>query len=150
MAKLSDTQLIVLAAASGREDGAILPLPATIRGGAITKVITGLITRGLAERIEDERLAVADLVRITREGLLAIAVLKMRWADIQAGEIELAAGAPAEDAGPDTAPEPEAATTGEPGAPPAAPAPRPPPPWRRSSRPRAGKITLSGGASPVR
>ena len=72
MTKLTDTQLIVLTAAAGRDDGSILPLPDSIRGGAATKVVDALIARGLAERIEDERIAVNDLVRITRAGLVAI------------------------------------------------------------------------------
>ena len=117
--KLSDTQLIVLTAAAERDDGSILPLPATIRGGAITKVIGGLITRGLAERIEDERAAIDDLVRITRDGLLAIHVDPddAPWAAAPVG-------------GATPPPDPEMATTGEPGATPSddgtAPAPRQP------------------------
>jgi hypothetical protein len=74
MTKLTDTQLIVLTAAAGRHDGSILPLPDSIRGGAVNKVVDALIARGLAERIEDERIAVDDLVRITRAGLAAINV----------------------------------------------------------------------------
>ena len=62
----------MLTAAAGRDDGSILPLPDTIRGGAVTKVVDALIARGLAERIEDERIAVDDLIRITRAGLAAI------------------------------------------------------------------------------
>ena len=101
MTKLTDTQMIVLTAAAGRDDGSILPLPATIRGGAVTKVITGLITRGLAERIEDERLAVDDLVRITRDGLIAINADpdEAPWAAVPVG-------------GATAAPEPKKATTG--------------------------------------
>ncbi len=109
MTKLTDTQLIVLTAAAGRDDGSILPLPDAIRGGAINKVIDSLIARGLAERIEDERFAVDDLVRITRAGLAAINV------DPDDG------AQPATDANDDedgavAAPEPEVATTGADGA----------------------------------
>lgn len=46
-AKLTDTQTAILKAATGRPDGNIAPLPATLRGGARTKVIEGLLARGL-------------------------------------------------------------------------------------------------------
>ena len=46
--KLTDTQTAVLTAAAARDDGAILPLPAQIRGGAIGKVCDALVTKGLA------------------------------------------------------------------------------------------------------
>jgi hypothetical protein len=109
MPKLTDTQLIVLTAAAGRDDGSILPLPDTIRGGAVTKVVDALVGKGLAERIEDERIAVDDLVRITRAGLTAI-------------NVDPDDGAPAADDGHGdedgavAAPEPEVATTGADGA----------------------------------
>lgn len=74
MAKLTDTQLVVLSAASNREAGSILPLPKSIKGGAATKVVDGLIRRGLAERIISDRPAVPDLVRITRAGLEALGI----------------------------------------------------------------------------
>ncbi len=74
MTKLTDTQLVVLSAAAKRDDGSILPLPANLKGGAAAKVVDGLIRRGLAERIVDERPAVPDLVRITLAGLEAIGV----------------------------------------------------------------------------
>ena len=46
--KLTDTQTAVLTAAAARPDGAILPLPAHIRGGAIGKVCDALVAKGLA------------------------------------------------------------------------------------------------------
>ncbi len=41
MTKLSDTQTVILSAASQRDDGAVLPLPETlkIKGGAVDKVL---------------------------------------------------------------------------------------------------------------
>lgn len=45
--KLTDTQTAILKAAAGRPDGIIEPLPANLRGGARTKVIDGLLARGL-------------------------------------------------------------------------------------------------------
>jgi hypothetical protein len=54
MTKLSDTQTIILSAAAQRDDGNVLPLPGSLRGGAATKVVGALLSRGLiAERITD-------------------------------------------------------------------------------------------------
>jgi len=49
--RLSDTQLVILTAAAGRDDGTVLPVPKslTIRGGAADKVFTSLLKRGLVE-----------------------------------------------------------------------------------------------------
>jgi len=74
MTKLTDTQLVILSAAAQREDGSIHPLPKSLKGGAADKVIAALTRKGLVERIEDERLTVPDLVRVTRAGLEAIGV----------------------------------------------------------------------------
>ena len=79
MPKLTDTQLVALGTASTREDGAILPFPKSLRGGAATKVIDGLIRRGLAEPVPEgvpvameSRGPDGRAFRITRAGLLAI------------------------------------------------------------------------------
>ena len=48
MTKLSDTQSIILSAAAQRADGNVLPLPGSLRGGAATKVVAALLSRGLA------------------------------------------------------------------------------------------------------
>jgi hypothetical protein len=54
MTKLSDTQSIILSAAAQRADGNLLPLPGSLRGGAATKVVGALLTRGLIrEQITD-------------------------------------------------------------------------------------------------
>jgi hypothetical protein len=54
MTKLSDTQVIILSAAAQRSDGNLLPLPGSLRGGAATKVVGALLTRGLIrEQITD-------------------------------------------------------------------------------------------------
>ena len=47
MTKLSDTQAIILSAAAQRPDGNVLPLPGSLRGGAATKVVGALLSRGL-------------------------------------------------------------------------------------------------------
>ena len=51
MPKLTDTQLVILSAAAGREDGAALPPPSSlkIRGGALTSTLQGLRKKGLLE-----------------------------------------------------------------------------------------------------
>ena len=72
MTKLSDTQLSVLTAASGREDGAILPLPKNLKGGAATKVVDALIRKGFIERIAEGSPAGDDFLKITHQGLEAI------------------------------------------------------------------------------
>jgi hypothetical protein len=60
MTKLSDTQMIILSAAAQRGDGNVLPLPGSLRGGAATKVVGALLSRGLiAERVTDST-ATAD------------------------------------------------------------------------------------------
>ena len=46
--KITDTQTATLTAAAARPDGAILPLQAHIRGGAIGKVCDALVAKGLA------------------------------------------------------------------------------------------------------
>jgi hypothetical protein len=54
MTKLSDTQAIILAEASQRFDGNVLPLPGSLRGGAQAKVIGALLSRGLiAEKVTE-------------------------------------------------------------------------------------------------
>ena len=55
MTKLSDTQAVILSAASQRDDGAVLPLPETLRikGGALDKVLGSLKAKGLIEHQGD-------------------------------------------------------------------------------------------------
>ena len=51
MTKISDPQAVILSTASQREDGAVLPLPETlkIKGGARDKVLGSLKGRGLID-----------------------------------------------------------------------------------------------------
>jgi hypothetical protein len=90
MTKLSDTQLVILSAAAQREDRNVLPLPGSLRGGAATKVVGALLSRGLiAETTTDSRTKAdaalnriwrndedgrAILLHITDAGLAAIGV----------------------------------------------------------------------------
>jgi Protein of unknown function (DUF3489) len=74
--KLSDTQAVILSAAAQRDDGAVLPLPETLRlkGGAVAKVLGSLEAKGLIERQGAPRGDDPPLLRITRAGLAAIGV----------------------------------------------------------------------------
>ena len=51
MTKLSDTQLVILTAACSRDDRLVLPLPASLKGGAATKVVHSLISKGMIEEV---------------------------------------------------------------------------------------------------
>lgn len=64
-AKLTDTQIAILKAAAGRADGNIEPLPSNLRGGARTKVIEGLLARGLVAESEGSH-------RLTDAGCAAV------------------------------------------------------------------------------
>lgn len=55
MTKLSDTQLVILTAASQRPDRLVLPLPANLKGGAATKVVDSLTAKGLVEEVDAKR-----------------------------------------------------------------------------------------------
>jgi len=76
--RLSDTQLVILTAAAGRDDGTVLSVPKslTIRGGAADKVFTSLLKRGL---VEERTVAPGDTawregvgLAITAAGIAAI------------------------------------------------------------------------------
>ena len=76
MTKLSDTQAVILSAASQRDDGAVLPLPETlkIKGGAVDKVLGSLKAKGLIEHHGAPRGDDPPPLCITRAGLQAIGV----------------------------------------------------------------------------
>ena len=82
MTKLTDTQLIILSAASQRDDHGV-ELPANLKGGAAQKVVAKLLTGGLVEEVRaGGTLAVwrrddaegSFALRITKRGLKAIQV----------------------------------------------------------------------------
>lgn len=125
MPKLSDTQLVILSAAAQRDDRNVLPLPGSLRGNAVNKVVGALLSRGLiGERVtkkqtkadpalnriwrndEDGR---AVLLQITDAGLAAIGVEPEGAESAPTG----ATKAPADDAAPNAAatkPAPKART----------------------------------------
>jgi hypothetical protein len=76
MTKLSDTQAVILSAASQRQDGAVLPLPKTlkIKGGALDKVLGSLKAKGLIDHLGAPRGDDPPPLCITRAGLEAIGV----------------------------------------------------------------------------
>ena len=76
MTKLSDTQAVILSAASQRADGAVLPLPERlkIRGGAVDKVLGSLKGKGFIDHRGTRRGDNPAPLRITRAGLQAIGV----------------------------------------------------------------------------
>ncbi|AHD01972.1 DUF3489 domain-containing protein [Leisingera methylohalidivorans] len=52
MTKLTDTQAIILSAASQRDGHIALPLPDSLRGGAAAKVVGAMLAKGLIEEVE--------------------------------------------------------------------------------------------------
>jgi DNA-binding MarR family transcriptional regulator len=76
MTKLSDTQAVILSAAAQRDDGAVLPLPDSlkIKGGAVDKVLASLKAKGLIEHQGIPRGDNPPPLRITRAALEAIGV----------------------------------------------------------------------------
>ena len=76
MTKLSDTQAVILSAASQRDDGTVLPLPETlkIKGGAVDKVLGSLRAKGLIDHQGASRGDDPPPLRVTRAGLQAIGV----------------------------------------------------------------------------
>jgi hypothetical protein len=76
MTKLSDTQTVILSTASQRDDGAVLPLPETlkIKGGAVDKVLGSLKAKGLIAHQGAPRGDDPPPLRITHAGLEAIGV----------------------------------------------------------------------------
>ena len=68
MTKLTDTQRIILSAASQRTDRLALPLPKSLKGGAVIKVIGPLIERGLLEEVDANRKLNDPVWRETGDG----------------------------------------------------------------------------------
>jgi hypothetical protein len=74
MSKLSDTQAVILSAASQRDDSAVLPLTIDLKGGAVQKVLASLEAKGLIARTGAPRGDEPPPLRITRAGLEAIGI----------------------------------------------------------------------------
>ena len=68
MTKLSDTQSVILSAASQRTDRLALPLPKSLKGGAAHKVVNALIDKGLLKEVKANRKLNDPVWRETDEG----------------------------------------------------------------------------------
>jgi hypothetical protein len=68
MTKLTDTQRIILSTASQRTDHLALPLPKSLKGGAVIKVIRPLIEKGLLEEVDANRKLNDPVWRETGDG----------------------------------------------------------------------------------
>jgi len=54
MTKLSDTQLVILSTACGRDDRLVFPITASLKGGALNKVLQSLLAKGFIEETAAE------------------------------------------------------------------------------------------------
>jgi hypothetical protein len=99
MTRLSDTQLVILSAASQRDDLSVLPLPDTlkIKGGAVDKMLGSLKAKGLIDHLSTPRGDDPPPLCITRAGLHAIGVEPED--DAPKGATPADAGATSADAG---------------------------------------------------
>jgi len=68
MTKLTDTQRIIISAASQRTDRLALPLPKSLKGGAVIKVIGPLLDKGLLEEVDANRKLGDPIWRETGDG----------------------------------------------------------------------------------
>ena len=68
MTKLSDTQRVILSAASQRTDRLALPLPKSLKGGAAHKVVNALIEKGLLKEVKANRKLSDPVWRETENG----------------------------------------------------------------------------------
>ncbi len=55
MTKLTDTQRVILSAASQRTDRLALPLPKSLKGGAAHKVVNALVEKGFLKEVQANR-----------------------------------------------------------------------------------------------
>lgn len=68
MTKLTDTQAIILSAASQRDGQIALPLPDSLRGGAAAKVVGAMLAKGFLEEVEADMRKGEPVWRETGEG----------------------------------------------------------------------------------
>jgi hypothetical protein len=144
MTYLSDTALVVLAAAAQRDDLSVLPFPDGVKakGGAEQKVLAGLRKRGLIRIIETA--GRPQRVVITSEGMAAIGV---RSDDDQTGDMTGPAEADSGATEAGTAPTPADATSAVGAAPtPAAEADSAAKPAKRKAKAKAAR---PGKAAPA-
>ena len=75
MTKLTDTQRVILSAASQRTDRLALPLPKSLKGGAAHKVVNALIEKGLLREVKANRKLNDPVWRETDEGRAVTVVI---------------------------------------------------------------------------
>lgn len=68
MTKLTDTQAIILSAASQREGHVALPLPDSLRGGAAAKVVGAMLAKGFLEEVDADMRIGEPVWRETGDG----------------------------------------------------------------------------------
>ncbi|KGB82168.1 hypothetical protein JT55_09165 [Rhodovulum sp. NI22] len=68
MTKLTDTQAIILSAASQRDGQIALPLPDSLRGGAAAKVIGAMLAKGFLEEVDADTSNGEPIWRETGDG----------------------------------------------------------------------------------
>jgi hypothetical protein len=68
MTKLTDTQAIILSAASQRDGHVALSLPESLRGGAATKVVGAMLAKGLIEEVDADMRNDEPIWRETGDG----------------------------------------------------------------------------------
>ncbi len=109
MAKLSDTQALILSAAAQRPEHFALPLPESLRGGAAAKVVGAMLAKGFLEEVDADTRNGEPVWRETGDGhgvtlvatdagLAAIGIEPEDANPAPAG----ATGAPTEEPAPDT------------------------------------------------
>ena len=75
MTKLTDTQTVILSAASQRTDRFALPLPKSLKGGAAHKVVNALVDKGLLKEVKANRKMNDPVWRENNEGQILTLVI---------------------------------------------------------------------------
>lgn len=75
MTKLTDTQAVILSAASQRTDRFALPLPKSLKGGAAHKVVSALVDKGLLKEVKANRKMNDPVWRENDEGQILTLVI---------------------------------------------------------------------------
>ncbi len=96
MTRLSDTKLVILSAASQRENHLVLPLPRNLKGGAAHKVIQALIAKGLAAEADADLRRGDPVWRETGDGrAVSLVITEAGLAALDGGTAPAAADAEA-------------------------------------------------------
>ena len=68
MTKLSDTQALILSAAAQRAEHIALPLPESLRGGAVAKVVGAMLAKGFLQEVDADMRKGEPVWRETGDG----------------------------------------------------------------------------------